>query len=248
MRRLPLSLSIPTATLLAMLLTVPAAAPAGPPEGSAPGPREGAAGPGQQDSDLGPGLEKLVQRVQERYQDVGGLEARFRQRSLGRFGGVAKEASGVVTIRPPGNMRMEYDDGQLFVVSGDEMILWRPGRNQAQIYPFDRERVEDTPVLYLSGEGDLLRDFHIEPASWQEPLAPDHVQLRLTPRRTESRIEALILEIEPMSARVARLVQMEAVGSTVDYQFHDVRYNIDVPDGAFRFEIPEGADVVRVGG
>lgn len=230
--------------LLAMLLIVPVAIVTVPAR-SAP-----AGGAGQEaGSSLGPGLTRLVERVQARHRDAVGLKARFEQRSLSRFGAVTKEASGVVTIRPPGRMRWEYDDGQLFVVSGDEMILYRPGRNQVQIYPLDRERTEETPILYLSGQGDLLRDFFIEPTTWREPLARDNVQLRLTPRRADSSLEALILEVEPVSARIARLVQIEAaVRSTVDYRFHDVHYNVDVPDSAFRFEIPEGADVVRVGG
>jgi len=239
---------------LSILLIVPAATVAGLQEKLVPPHRERAtlehqeAGPEQGEPGLGPGLERLVERVQARYRDTSGLEARFLQRSFSRFGALTKEASGSVTIRPPGNMRWEYDDGQLFVVSGDEMILYRPGRNQVQIWPVDQERTEDTPVLYLSGQGDLLRDFHIEPASWREPLAPDNVQLRLTPRRAGSTSEALILEVAPMSARIVRLVQIEAVGSTVDYQFHDAHTNVDVSDSVFHFEVPEGADVVRVGG
>lgn len=239
MRRLSLSLS--------SMLILAAAGGGSVVAGRGPGPGTETAGQ-EPASNLRPGLVRLVERVQERHQQAGGLEARFVQRSLSRFGAVTKQAAGVVTIRPPGNMRWEYDDGQLFVVSGDEMILHRPTRNQVQIYPVDRQRTEDTPILYLSGEGDLLRDFLIEPTSWREPLAADNVQLRLTPRRPGSSVEALILEVVPMSARIARLVQIEAVQSTVDYQFHDARYNVDVPDSTFRFEIPEGADVVRVGG
>lgn len=219
-------------TLLSILLLVPAASAAGQ----------------QEVSGLGPGLERLVERVQERYRDTVGLEARFVQRSFSRFGALTKEASGVLTIRSPGNLRMEYDDGQLFVVSGDEMILYRPRRNQVQIRPFGQERTENAPVLYLTGQGDLLQDFHIEPGSWRQALAPDNVQLRLTPRRRGSTLEALILEVAPMSARVVRLVQMEAVGSNVEYRFHDVRTNVEIADSVFEFEVPEGADVVRVGG
>jgi len=70
----------------------------------------------------------------------------------------------------------------------------------------------------------------------------------LRPRRPGAAFERLILEVEPLRGTIARLVNFDNLRNTIDYQFHDVQYDVDLSDDLFEFEIPKDADVVFIGG
>ena len=195
-----------------------------------------------------PGIGRVVERIQARYQDIGDLRARFVQRRLSRMGSVQIEAQGWLYVRPPGRMRWEYDDEQLFVADGDEMYLYLPDDNQVQVIMPERADTSQMPVLYLAGRGNLVRDFDIETTTWGVPLRPGNLQLSLLPRRPDTSFGQLILEVEPISATIYRLVTIDALGNTIDYQFHEIEFDVGLPDTLFEFVIPAGADVMYIGG
>jgi outer membrane lipoprotein carrier protein len=197
----------------------------------------------------GPGIGRLVDRVQQRLRESADLEARFVQRRLTRFGSVIVERQGILYIQPPGRMRWEYDQPRdLWVSAGDEAYFYLPDDNQVQVYQMTDSEASELPIMYLAGRGDLLRDFEIEEVDWGPKLAPGNIQLSLQPRRQDASFTLLVLEVEPMSAAVARLVQVDRVNNTIDYQFHDIEYDVGLPESLFTFEIPPGADVIYIGG
>ena len=202
----------------------------------------------QQESSPGIGL--LVERVQERLDETTDLRARFVQHRLSRLGSITQTASGRLYMQTPGKMRWEYEpDDQLLVAGGlgREMYHFFPDDNQVQVYQSDQMSGSDIPILYLTGRGSLRRDFNIERVEWGPTLSPGNVQLELRPRRDGASFERLILEVEPMQAAIVRLVKFDNLRNTIDYQFHDVEFDIGLDDALFEFEIPDGADVMFVG-
>jgi len=201
----------------------------------------------QQESSPGIGL--LVERVQERLGETTDLRAHFVQHRLSRLGGIMATASGRLYMQTPGKMRWEYDqDDQLLVAGGvgREMYHYFPDDNQVQVYQSEQMNSSAIPILYLTGRGSLRRDFNIERVEWAPTLAPGNVQLELRPRRGAS-FERLILEVEPMQATIVRLVKFDNLRNTIDYQFHDVEFDVGLENGLFEFEIPAGADVIFIG-
>jgi outer membrane lipoprotein carrier protein len=196
-----------------------------------------------------PGIERLVARVQQRLQEAADLQAGFVQRRLSRFGSVLVERRGMVFIRSPGRMRWEYDQPtDLFVTAGEEAYFFLADDNQVQVFQPDSTGESQTPIMYLAGKGDLLKDFDIEETEWGAKLAPGNIQLHMQPRQEDVSFTYLVLEVEPMTATIARLVNVDRVSNTIDYQFHDLEYDVGFPDNIFEFEIPQGADVVYIGG
>ena len=194
-----------------------------------------------------PGIRLLIERVQQRYQKVSDLEARFVQRRLSRFGAVVVENRGQVFMSLPGKMRWEYEEPeQLFVTAGEEMYFYLPEDNQVQVFPAEEARVSRTPVMFLAGKGDLLRDFDIEETDWGSRLSPGNVQVRLLPRHHGASFTSLVLEIEPMNATIARLVKFDLLSNTIDYQFDEIHFDVGLAEGLFEFEIPPDAAVMYV--
>jgi outer membrane lipoprotein carrier protein len=197
----------------------------------------------------GPGIERLVSRVQGRLSETADLQARFIQRRLTRFGSVIVERTGKLYIQPPGRMRWEYEQpADLWVSAGEEGYFFQPDDNQVQVYQTGDSEASELPIMYLAGKGDLLRDFDIEETNWGPKLSPGNIQLSLLPHREDASFTMLVLEVEPMSATLVRLVQIDRINNAIDYQFHDIEYDVGLADSLFEFEIPPGADVIHIGG
>jgi outer membrane lipoprotein-sorting protein len=197
-----------------------------------------------------PGIDLLVERIQERYDDAD-IKAHFVQNHLSRLGSIMTTREGEVYISTPGRMRWEYSTTDMLWVaggSGRETYLYLPAENQVQVIHADASNPSQYPVMYLAGRGSLRRDFDVQVVEWGAPLSRNNVQLELRPRRAGASFERFILEVDPVRATIARLINFDNVRNTVDYQFHDVQYDAGLSDDLFEFDIPDGADVVHIGG
>jgi len=193
-------------------------------------------------------LEGLLRRVQERYGAMQDLRARFRQLSTPRPGMPAREASGTWFARPPGRIRVEYDvSGRVLVADGETLYWYLPEDRQVQIRTQDSLAAGQTPMLYLTGGGDLGNDFMVAGTEWAEMLAPGNVQLRLEPLTADASYTHLILEVDPATAMIARLVSFGILGESSEFLFLEVETDLGLSDDLFQFTIPANAEVEQLG-
>ena len=94
----------------------------------------------------------------------------------------------------------------------------------------------------------MRRDFDIQVVEWGTPLSRSNVQLELRPRRAGASFERLILEVDPVQATIARLVNFDNLRNIIEYQFYEVQYDAGLSDDLFEFEIPKDAEVFFIGG
>ena len=203
-----------------------------------------------QQQEPAPGVELLIERIQDKYRETE-LQARFIQNRLSRLGSVMTTVQGDLYISTPGRMRWEYSTNDQILVAGGpgrETYLYLPEDNQVQVMQWDLTNTSGMPIFYLSGRGNLLRDFSIRVVEWGAPLRRGNVQLELHPIRSDASFERLILEVNPLQETIVRLVVYDNLRNTLDYQFHDVQFDPGLSDELFEFEIPEGADVIFIEG
>lgn len=196
-----------------------------------------------------PGIERLVERIEERYEDAE-ITARFVQNRLSRLGSVMQTVEGRVYISTPGRMRWEYTSTSMLLVAGGrgrETYIWLPDENTVQVIEGDADDPSQYPIHYLAGRGNLSRDFDISVIEWRTPLSSNNVQLELRPRRPGAAFERLILEVDPVRGTIARLVNFDNLRNTLEYQFHEVEYDVELRDELFEFDIPAHADVIHIG-
>ncbi len=193
-------------------------------------------------------LETLVREVQERYRAMQDLRAQFRQRRSQRVGARPIERTGTWMIRTPGRMRVEYDGSHRLLVADGERIYWYlPEDNQVHVYPSEAIDPTHTPTLYLTGEGDLRAEFYISGTEWDAPLSPGNIQVRLDPKASDTSFAHMILEIEPATRIVARLVWFGLLGESSDFQFFEVETDVGLAEELFQFTIPPEASVEYFG-
>jgi len=119
--------------------------------------------------------------------------------------------------------------------------------NEVQIMDFSTENPKKTPILFLMGKGNLLRDFTVIEVELKKPIDKDSYQLKLVPKDEED-FEYLLLEVERKRALIERMIIVDQLGNITDFIFSDIKENPKLPDSLFAFTIPKGAEVYRVRG
>lgn len=173
-----------------------------------------------------------------------------------------------LTDRVPLTMfRWEYEQptNQEIVSDGKTMWVYLPENRQVILTDIEfssRSRPSD-PVTFLTGLGNLSRDFLITWASPNQDVEGNYV-LELRPRRPSAMIQRMLIVVDRDAVLQAdadfRPSLRSATGdifpilSTTVYdpngnstiiEFSDVRVNRGLPDSFFQFILPAGVEVLR---
>src|SRR5262245_25614483 len=184
--------------------------------------------------------EALARRIDKRHQALGDLTARFTQTY--RSGLMQRQVTetGIVSIKRPGRMRWEYREPEkkLFVADGKTFYFYVPADRQVIVRKPGGER--GIPALLLAGRGGILTEFTVA----MEPAPGAGVQrLKLTPRREDPEVETVFLEVDG-GDRVRSIEVLDPQGNQSRFVFEDIRENVGLRDNLFRFQIPQGVEVV----
>jgi outer membrane lipoprotein carrier protein len=206
----------------------------------------GAAGPASTQApplDVPP--QEFARRVQDRINAIGDFSADFVQTYQG--GALRKRATerGRVQIKKPGRMRWTYTapEEKLFVADGRKMYFWVPADKQVVVRDVPPDDQAATPVLFLTGKGQLVRDFTVSYTTVDQAPAGT-VALKLVPRRQERDYDWLTLVVDRSSLALRMLVAGDSAGGVSTFSFSNLEENTGLPDGSFTFKVPRGADVV----
>lgn len=189
-------------------------------------------------------VQKIVQKVQERYDSTRDFTAKVTQEMTIASLGKTTAAQGTVAFKKPGKMRWEldHDAPQVIVADGSTLWLYQPKEHQVIKAPFDDAFRSTTPISFLTGVGNIAQDFDmsIEGASANGGL----VYLMLVPRRDSATLGKLRLTVASDSGEIRGAEIFDPLGNVSRLQFSDIRRNQNLPDKDFVFEVPPGVDVV----
>ena len=184
--------------------------------------------------------------VQERYEAVGDLEARFEQqtRSVALGTGAAASATtsaGRVLFAKPGRMRWDYERPRpsLVVSNGEVMWLYDPDSSEAQRLPVTSGYLNGAALSFLVGEGRLTDEFEVGADECGASVA----QLTLKPR-TDASYERLGLEVDRATGEVHATSIVDVFGNITVVRFQDLRTNQAPSAASFEFAPPVGTQVI----
>jgi outer membrane lipoprotein carrier protein len=186
-------------------------------------------------------MEAAAAALAERLGALERLHGRFEQSLLDGRGVLLQHATGTFWADRPDRFRWETEAPfpEVLIGDGETLWLWDPDLEQVTIRPWD-ERLEGTPARLLSGapedlvdgfEVTLLEDDGARAAFSLRPLAEDGLFERL--------------EIVFADALPTRLVIHDGLGQRTEVTLRDVTTSFEADPERYRFEIPEGADVIR---
>lgn len=180
------------------------------------------------------------ERLRAFLDDVKTLEASFRQALDEEGSREARVSEGRLYLHRPGRFRWDYQNPtqQVVVSDGESLWLYDPDLEQVTVRALD-EGLASTPAMLLSGEGELEDSFEIARAYAEGGL--DWVEL--SPREEGGDFAGVRVGFR--GDLLAAMEILDSLGQTTRIQFSDVVVNSELDAELFRFEPPEGADVIR---
>lgn len=193
-----------------------------------------------------PTAEALARSLQQRYARVRDFTADFVHTYRG--GVLRKQATerGTVAVKKPGRMRWTYTtpEKKTFVSDGTKIYSYIPQDRQVIVSNVPRDDEATTGVLFLTGRGDIGRDFT---ASFVEGAPSDGWTLKLVPRRAERDYDTLVLTVDPATLQIRVLTTTDRQGGESTFTFTKMKENQGLSDKEFAFRIPRGVDVITDG-
>ena len=189
-------------------------------------------------------LERVMSGVEKRYAGDG-FEVRFHQQSTLKAMDITDTAEGRLLIKRPDKMRWEYEtpERQLVITNDDTLWIYRPDDNQVMI--------GSAPEFFKGGKGasflsDIRRIRKHFDVSLNGVQTGDHYTLKLIPKDEKLDIVSILMTISAASFEVTDVTTANSYGDETYIRFDGYRFNLTPADADFVFQIPGGADVVRL--
>jgi outer membrane lipoprotein carrier protein len=192
-----------------------------------------------------PNLSKLlegVDRTFNRMKDFSADFVQFEQNSLNQ----KDQASGHLYLARPRMMRWEYKQPEeyLFVSDGKMVYMYVPADRQVR-----QDQVKDTldnriPLMFLVGRSNLRGEFEKFELLPRKPEVEGMAVIQMYPKRKTDLAE-LLMEVDPRTYLIRRLVMTHADGSSDDFRFSNIRTDGGLKDSLFKFKPPAGVTILE---
>ena len=192
----------------------------------------------------------LAQALQKKYGTIRDFSTDFVHTYQG---GVLKKQiteKGRLSIKKPGKMRWDYTSPEVkqFVSDGTKVYSYIPADKQVMVGTVPQDDTAGSPALFLTGKGDLIRDFTASIGEVPKGSAPTTHALKLVPHKPQQDYDWLVLLVDSTSLALRGMVTADAQGGTSVFTFNNLKENVGVADKEFVFQMPRGVDVVTDAG
>jgi outer membrane lipoprotein carrier protein len=193
-----------------------------------------------------PSAAEVAASLQKKYDAVRDFSADFVQEA--ESGVLRKKLveQGTVLVKKPVKMRWTYKqpEEKVFVSDGSKMYMHVPADKQVIVSPVPAEDEATTAVLFLTGKGNLTRDFTV---SYADGGDAGTYSLKLQPKLSQRDYDWLLLIVDRATLQIRVLTAADKQGTRSTFRFSNFKENIGLADKVFAFSIPRGADVTYTG-
>jgi outer membrane lipoprotein carrier protein len=186
-----------------------------------------------------PGLDRLLDRVEERYYPAKTLQVSFIEQYTPP-GSMRRTESGVLMLRKPGRMRGEYSlpKGKLFVSDGKVFWLYNASENRVAKMPLKASEDMRAPLAFLLGKLNFSKEFR----NLREQPEGASRRIFAEPKTEELPYSA----VEFLVSSENRISELKVTGfdrSILDFIFTDEKVDPPLDSKLFQFQVPTGAVV-----
>ncbi|WP_018231612.1 outer membrane lipoprotein chaperone LolA [Thioalkalivibrio thiocyanodenitrificans] len=180
------------------------------------------------------------QQLDRFFHDVTGFEARFEQLVINEEDEVLQKSEGTVQLQRPGRFRWDYETPYRQLIIADGQFLWTYDEDLAQATARPMEHVlAGAPIMLLSEPRPLDEDFEVEVVGERGGLN----WVELYPRDLDADFTRILIGMD--DRQIGMMVLYDQFGQQTRIRFTDMSLNPDFPARTFRFEAPEGVDIIR---
>ncbi len=194
------------------------------------------------ESDLN--LEQILDRMETQYTN-NSFKAEFAQESTLKAMDISDFANGKIFVRYPGMMRWEYEkpDKQIIITDAKKLWIYRPDDNQVM--------TGSAPAFFSDGKGaSFLSDIKLVRRKFKISLEPSKdnffYELKLQPIEKTLDVNDIRLSVTKKTFTVIRIITYNSYGDENRIELINHRFNVDLDDKLFSFDIPPGVDVLQI--
>jgi len=182
--------------------------------------------------------------IEKRYIAIG-FSARFDQLSTLKAMEITDTASGTILVKRPGMMRWTYEipEKQVIVSDGQHLWIYHPQDNQVMMGKAPAFFGNGRGAGFLSDLTSLRKQFDI---SQEKDTTTGDYHLKLSPRKKNQDINAVHLIITKETFDITEITTYNIYGDETRIKLSDIRFKDEIDNTQFKFDIPEGVDVVEM--
>jgi outer membrane lipoprotein carrier protein len=191
--------------------------------------------------------DEIAEGIQNRYRQIRDLQADFRQETTLPMMSRVNEARGQISLKIPGKLRWDYREGQKKIVVINDSTMWFYEPQDRQVTVTDLAKLPNSQDLltFLTGVGDLRKEFLVDPAQPIQETREGFVLLHLLPRSKNAQWTHLSLLVDPKTFQVVQTAFEGVQGDKTVIEYQNIRTDVGLPNDLFKFDIPAGTDVLH---
>ena len=186
-------------------------------------------------------VKSVLKGVENRYNHARTLQVQFTETYIGQ-GRPRQQETGQLLLRKPGRMRWDYSlpAGKQFLSDGKNVYLYTPEAKRVERMPLKESDDMRAPLAFLLGKLDFGKEFRdirmkaeaenyvISATAKSDKLPYDRIEMLITP-----------------GFEIRRLIVNGLDKSVLTYRFDQEKFNPQVDDHRFKFQMPPGATLVN---
>ncbi len=189
-------------------------------------------------------IDKILSQVEKRYQGSGFAADFFQATTLSAMK-ITDTAKGHAYFKRPGMMRWEYHhpDKYKIITDGNTLWIYRPEDKQVAMGEFPSFFGDGKGAGFLSNISMIRKKFIV---SLGESLNENQYVLKLWPKEKGLDVSVVHLTISKKTNDIIKITTYNVYGDETRIELKNFDYDILVDDALFKFEVPEGAEVIQL--
>ena len=189
--------------------------------------------------------DQIVDSLQKNYDATVDFTADFRQETEVKTLNRKLKASGKLYFKRPGKMLWRYEEpkGQFVLADGKNLYFYQPEQNQVIKSPLKNAFRSDIPLSFLLGLGNLKKDFNATLKGTEE----NQYVLGLEPKGELGGFSEVLVAVGRNTSDIDWVSVRDAAANVTTIRFSGMRKGVGVQESLFRFQVPDGVDIVELG-
>ena len=193
-------------------------------------------------------LEAIIDQIQQKYEKINDFNSKFTQEATVRALNQVQKANGEVWFKKPGKMRWNYYRPTKDQIVSDGITLWFYNEEENQVIESFLNEVMETPTttVLLSWLGNINKLFNASFSANNQFKGNEIYLIDLLPKEQDEEYNKSTVAFDKKSLLVKTIYLYDPFGNLTIIRLRDILTNKGVPDSKFKFNVPKGAEIVRL--
>ncbi len=181
-------------------------------------------------------VDDLVSRIQKAYEGITDMKGNFVQKNVIKDLNKVDTYTGEFFVKRPLKMKWVYKGktAQDLLINHDTVLIYNKGDSQAYRSSFTKEAYGQTPVVLLTGMGNLRDEFLI--------TGKNNI-LQLKPKKAMAGIISITVFVSETGFPISGFTIQDGRSNTVEIRLNNITINSGIKDSLFDLNLPKGVNV-----